>query len=176
MVGVDVLSQNKLVTSSTRLSGSNSGRSQEVFPNLEPLNTILVHNLVLVAHPVSVPSPQSGRVRDTNVVTRDNLKASALQSRDNKSQRSRGIGTRENVLVHEQTPDQVLVLPGLSQTSILQEENTIVLQSLVNLSQESTKSSDTNVLSHLKTGDLVVLTVSLLRLRSVSVVATNNTD
>lgn len=54
-------------------------------------------------------------------------------------------------------PNQILVLPALSQTSNLQEKGPVILQHVVNLSQERAEMSNTNVLGHFQTGDLVVL-------------------
>lgn len=174
VVRVDVLSQDKLVAGGTGLSGGDRGRSQEVLPDSEPLDTVLVDGLILVAHPVSVPLPQGRGVGNTNVVKGDNLEASRLQRADNKGQWGGSVRTRENVLVHEQAPHQVLVLPAFSQTRVLQEEDTIVLQGLVDLSQEGAETLDAHMLGHFKTGDLVILAAGLLGRGRVSVVAAHD--
>lgn len=137
----------------------------------EPSLAVLGLNLVTVAHPVAVPLPESRRVVNTNGIDILDLKASTLQLVNDKAERSRSIGTGENVLVHEQTPDQILVLPSLSETSNLQEEDTIVIKHVVDLGKEASKVTDTDVLGHLKTGDLVV---AALGNRNVAVVHAEN--
>lgn len=107
----------------------------------------------------------------TNGVNSLDFKASALEVVDNKTERSTGIGTGEDVFVHEKTPDQVLVLPGLAETSNLQEESTIVVEHVVNLRQESGEVADTDVLGHLETSDVLI---STLNTRSVAVVTAHN--
>lgn len=99
------------------------------------------------------------------------LEAGALKLVNKPAQRSRGVSTWEDVFVHEQTPDEILVLPRLAETSNLQVENTIILQHVVDLLQELAKVTDTDVLSHLQTGDLVV---AALRHWGVSVVHTQD--
>jgi hypothetical protein len=68
-------------------------------------------------------------------------------------------------------PDKILVLPALPQSSNLQEENTIVIKHVVNLSQESSEVSNTDVLGHLQAGDLVVLSGGD---RRITVIGTDN--
>lgn len=122
----------------------------------EPSLAVLGLNLVTVAEPVSVPAPESSRVVNANGVDALDLEAGALELVDNPAKRSGSVGAGEDVLGHEQTPDEILVLPGLSQTSVLQEEDTIVVEHVVNLLAETAEVADTNVLSHLEAGDLVV--------------------
>lgn len=173
MVRVDVLAQHDLVASGRTLSGNDGGRSKEEFPDSVPSDAILVNDLLLVTKPVSVPSPQGGRVVDTNVVDQHDLETGTFKFSNNKVQRSRSIGTWENVLVHEKTPDQVLELPVLTQTGVLQKEDTVIVQHVVNLRQERAELTDTNVLSHLQAGDLLVTTFWH---RSVSVVTALNSQ
>lgn len=144
--------------------------SQETYA--EPTLAILGLNLIAVAHPVPVPAPQSSRVVNTNGVDGLDLEASALELVHNEAQRSTGISTGEDVLVHEQAPDEVLVLPGLAETSYLQEKDTVVLKHVVDLTQERGEVTDTNVLSHLETGDLLVAAVNP---GSITVVRAQNT-
>ena len=96
---------------------------------------------------------------NTNGINALDLESSTLKLVGDPAQRSRGVGTGEDVLVHEQTPDQIFVLPSLAETSVLEEEDTVVVEHVVNLGQESREMADTDVLSHLKTGDLVVTTL-----------------
>jgi hypothetical protein len=124
---------------------------------LEPSAAVLGLNLVTVSEPVPVPSPQGSGVMDTDGVDGLDLKASALQVVDEESKRGRSISAWEDVSVHEETPHKILVLPRLAESSNLQEENSIIVKHVINLFQESLEVADTNVLSHLEAGDLVVL-------------------
>lgn len=170
--GVDVLDEGKLPAGSTTLAGGDGRRSKEVLPDAEPALSVLSLNLVLVAHPVSVPAPEGGRVVDTDGVNTLDLEASALKTVDNEAKRGRGIGTGEDVLVHEQTPDEVLILPGLAETSDLEEEDTIILKHIVNLRQEGREMTNTDVLGHLETGDLLVTALNTGR---ITVIGANDT-
>jgi hypothetical protein len=125
---------------------------------LVPSGTVLGNDLVTVAEPVPVPSPESGRVVNTNSVNVLNLKSSALKVVDEEAEWGRGIGTREDVSIHEEAPDEVLVLPGLTETSNLEEEDTVIVKHLIDLLQEGLEVADTDVLGHLQAGDLVVQT------------------
>lgn len=169
--GVDVLDKGNLEASSTTLAGSDSRRSEEVFPDLhelislsrvaprkithsEPLLSVLGLDLLTVAHPVTVPAPEGSGVVDANGVNTLDLKTSPLEVVDNESERSASVGTREDVLIHEKTPDEILILPSLAETGHLQEENTVIVKHVTDLRQEGTEVAHTNVLRHLKTGDL----------------------
>lgn len=171
---VDVLSEHVLVGGGSSLSRGDDGRGEEKLPDSEPSHAVLVDHLVLVAHPVSVPAPQSGGVVDTNVVDGNGLKASALHLVEEEGQRSGGVGTGENVLVHEQTPVEILVLPVLSQTGVLQHKGSVVLKHVVDLGAERAEVLDANVLHHLQRNDLVVLLGSALGQGDVSVVHAQN--
>lgn len=109
---------------------------------------------------------------NTNGVDGLDLKASGLEAVHNEAKGSTGISTGEDVLVHEQTPDEVLVLPGLAETSDLQEENTVIVEHVIHLGEEGGEVTDTNVLSHLETGDLLVTTVNT---GSIAVVGAQDT-
>ena len=80
----------------------------------EPSVAILGNDLLLVAHPVSVPSPEGSGVVNTNGINVLDLKTSALKALDVEAQRGRGVRAREDVSVHEQTPVKILKLPRLS--------------------------------------------------------------
>lgn len=108
---------------------------------------------------------------NANGVNALDLEASALQLVNDPAERSRSISTREDIFVHEETPDEILILPSLSETSDLEEEDTIVIKHVVNLGDESREVTDTDVLGHLKTGDLVV---AALRDGNVTVVHAQN--
>lgn len=168
---VDVLDEGKLPAGGTTLARSDGRGSQEVLPDAEPALAVLGLDLVLVAHPVPVPAPESSGVVNTDSVNSLDLEAGALKLVDDEAERGGGISTREDVLIHEQTPDEVLILPGLAQTSDLQEESTIVLKHVIYLGQESREVTDTNVLGHLETGDLLV---AALNTRGIAVVGADN--
>lgn len=96
---------------------------------------------------------------DANGINVLDLETSTLKLVDDPAKRSGGVGTGEDVLVHEETPVQVLVLPSLSETSVLEEEDTIVVKHVVNLGEERREVADTDVLGHLETGNFVVTTL-----------------
>lgn len=156
VVGVQVLVEGNLVNGSTTLSGDDDGVGKEVLPDLEPSLTILGLDLLGVGHPVAVPVPKGGGVVNTVGINVPDLETSALQATDEETKRSRSIGTGEDVLVHEKTPDEIFELPRLPQTGDLEQEAPIVIKHTVNLSQEAGKVLDTNVLGHLETSDNLI--------------------
>ena len=137
----------------------------------EPSLSVLRLNFLTVAHPVTVPAPDSGRVVNANGVNALNLETSTLELVDDKAKGSASVGTREDVLVHEETPDEILVLPRLTETSHLQEENTVIIEHVIDLSQEGVEVANTDVLRHLETGDLLVASFGT---GSITVVHTEN--
>ena len=123
----------------------------------EPALAVLGLDLLAVAHPVAVPAPQSSTVVNTNGVNALDFETSTLELVDSPAKRSRSVSTGEDVLVHEKTPDEILVLPRLADTSVLHEEDTVIIEHVVDLAEESREVTDTDVLGHFETGDLVVL-------------------
>jgi hypothetical protein len=85
------------------------------------------------------------------------LKASPLERTDVVPKGSRSVGTTEDVLVQVDAPDEVLVLPSLTETRELDVHSTIILEHVVALAEESGKLLDTDVLAHLELRDLVEL-------------------
>ena len=136
-----------------------------------PSLSVLGSDLVLVCEPVTVPPPEGSRVVYTNCVDHLDFKASGLESVDNESERSRSVSTWEDILVHEKTPGEVLELPGLTETGNLEEEGTVIVEHVVNLAEKATETTNTDVLSHLETGDLVE---AALRDGNVAVVHAEN--
>jgi len=59
---------------------------------------------------------------------------------------ARGIGTREDIFVHEQAPNKVFVLPGRTNTSDLENEDAVIVEQVVYLAKEGTVAADTNML------------------------------
>ena len=62
MEGVQVLVEDDLVAGGTTLAGGDGRVRKEVLPDSEPPATVLCLDLLLVTHPVSVPSPESSAV------------------------------------------------------------------------------------------------------------------
>ena len=60
-------------------SSSHDRVGEEVDPNPVPSDAVLLDNLVLVRHPVEVPSVNSGRVVDTQHVHRLDLKVGRFE-------------------------------------------------------------------------------------------------
>lgn len=131
--GVDVLDESELPAGCAALAGDDCGVGEEVFPDPEPSLAIFGFNLVAVGHPVSVPAPQSGRVVHADGVDALYFKAGTLELVNYEAERSASVRSREDVLVHEQTPDQIFVLPGLAQSSDLEEENTVIIEHVIHL-------------------------------------------
>jgi hypothetical protein len=61
---------------------------------------------------------------------------------------ARGIGTREDIFVHEQAPDKVFVLPRRTNTSDLENEDAVIIEKVVDLAKEGTVAADTNMLEN----------------------------
>lgn len=85
------------------------------------------------------------------------LKASTLALGNVPGEGGGGVGTGEDVLVHEETPDEVLKLPVAAETGDLEVEDAIVLETVSDDLEEDLEVLDTDVLGHLKAGDLVPL-------------------
>ena len=168
---VDVLDKCDLEAGSGTLARSNGGVGQEELPDAEPALAVLGGNLLLVADPVAVPFPEGGGVVHTDGVNLLDLETSALKLVDDPAERCRSVGTREDVLVHEKTPCEILKLPLLAETSDLEEENTVVIKHVTNLGAETGEVTDTDVLGHLEAGNLLVATG---RNRNIAVIHAEN--
>jgi hypothetical protein len=154
--GIEVLNAGDLEAGGGTLARSDRGVGKEVLPDTEPAGAVLGVDLVLVAQPVAVPPPESGGVVNTDSISHLDLEAGTLEGVDDEAEGSRSVSTGEDVFVHEQTPGEVLELPCLAETGDLQEEDTVVLEHVVDLAEEGTQVTDTDVLGHLEAGDLVV--------------------
>lgn len=168
---VDVLVENNLVASSATLASNDGGRGKEELPDAEPPLAILGNDLVLVGEPVPVPSPEGSRVVDTNGINTLNFPAGLLALVNVETERSGSVSAGEDVLVHEQTPDEILKLPRLAETSDLEEENTIIVEHIVALLHETLEVADADVLGHLQAGNLVI---SALASRDIAVIHAKN--
>lgn len=85
------------------------------------------------------------------------LEARALERPDVIPQGCRSIGASEDVLVEEQAPDEILVLPGLSETRQLNIHGAVILEHVVALAEKGGELSNADVLAHFELRDLVVL-------------------
>lgn len=135
---------------------SNDSQYAVVGAYSEPSVAILGNNLLLVAHPISVPSPEGCRVVDADGINALDLKPCTLEARDIESKRGRGISTREDILVHEKTPNEILILPRFSQSSKLENGHSVIIQHIIALSQKGGEVPHADVLSHLEASDLVI--------------------
>lgn len=84
------------------------------------------------------------------------LEPRPLQLIDKPPQRRARVRAGEDVLVHEQAPDQIFILPALAQPRDLQEEDAVVVEHVVDLLQERREVPHPDVLGHLEAGDLLV--------------------
>lgn len=143
----------------------------------EPALAVLGLDGVGVAEPVAVPSPQGGGVVHADGVDAKievsaipftqrnllgenfnsplNLKASPLKRARVVPQGSRSVSATEDVFVQVDAPDEVLVLPSLTETRQLHVHGTVVLEHVVALAEKGSELLDANVLAHLKLRDLV---------------------
>lgn len=122
----------------------------------KPSLTIFHFDLLLVADPIAVPSPQRSRVMHPNRIHPFHLEPRPLQLIDKPPQRRARVRAGEDILVHEEPPDQVLVLPALAQPRDLQEEDAVVVEHVVDLPQERREVPHAHVLGHFQAGDLAV--------------------
>lgn len=68
----------------------------------------------------------------------------------------RCVCARENVFVHEQAPNQILILPGLSDACNLEMHDAVILQHIATLSKKVSNLENANMLGHLQASNLVV--------------------
>lgn len=148
---------NNLVAGGRSLARDDGRPGKEDLPGAEPLFAVGGSDRLLVRHPVQVPAVDGGRVVDSNGVDILDLETSALELLDNPVQGHGSISTREDVLGHEETPDEILVLPSSTETGNLEEEETVIVKHILDLKQELVELADSDVLSHLETSDLVPL-------------------
>jgi len=145
--------------------GNDRRHGQEVDPDSVPPIAVLLGNLVLVANPVLVPAVDSCRVVDTKNINIFDLKSSRLDLANDPTKRTRGVRAGEDILVHENTPvqvltflmagkipvwnlvpDEILILPVRTNTSDLEDEDAIVVEKVVDLPEEGLVPADSNVL------------------------------
>jgi hypothetical protein len=93
---------------------------------------------------------------DTNRIDLLDLESRAFKSVYEETKRCACIRTRKDILVHEEAPDQIFILPRLTQARNLKEEHSVVIHHVVHLLKEGTEVADPDVFRHLKTGNFVV--------------------
>ena len=117
---------------------------------------ILFNDLFPVRHPVPIPAPQRRRVVHANRVDVLDFKAGALERVDDEAERRRRVRAGEDVLVHEQAPDEVFVLPRLAQPRNLQEKHAVVVEHVVHLPKKPREVAHAHMLGHFEAGDFVI--------------------
>lgn len=153
---VDILHTRNLVTRRAPLARDDGAVCEEELPYPVPPLAVLGADLGRVGEPVAVPAPDGRTVMYADGVDGLDLETSSLEFVDEPKQRRRGVGAGEDVLVHEETPDEVFILPRFSQAGNLEKEDAVVREHLRHLAEKGRKVADTDVLGHLETGDLVV--------------------
>lgn len=99
----------------------------------EPSIPILGFDFLPVRHPIPVPSPQRRGIMHSDRVDAFNFKTRAFQFIHEPAQRRGRVRPGEDVLVHEEAPDEVLVLPAFPDAGDLQEEDAVVVEHVVDL-------------------------------------------
>ena len=84
------------------------------------------------------------------------LEPGAFQLVHEPAQRRRRVRAGEDVLVHEEAPNQILVLPAFADAGDLQEEDAVVVEHVVDLFEEGGEVLDADVLGHFEAGDFIV--------------------
>lgn len=121
----------------------------------------LLLDLHLVLDDVVIPHFNGVSVVGTLVADGLHLETATFDGADIPVERARGIGAREDILAHENAPNEVFVLPETSKTRNLEEENAVILEEGFHLSHEVLIVSYADVLTHLEASDLVELTDGL---------------
>ena len=129
---------------------------KEEDPDAVPTLAVDLDHLVLVADPVPVPAPDGRRVVHAEDIDILNLEASCLHLVDDPAEGTRGVRTGEDVLVHEEAPNEILILPRGTDTGDLENEDAVVVEEVIHLTQERAVAANADVLSHLEGHDLGV--------------------
>src|ERR1700753_4020158 len=108
----------------------------------------------------------------SNSIEMLDFETSTFKLINEETERGRSIGTRENVFVHEQAPDEVFILPWLSGPSNTQKAEHRVVKHVIDLLAECSEIAYAYMFGHFKAGDLVIFT---LRNRNVSIVHAKDT-
>jgi len=153
--GVEVLVHGDLEDGGRALAGGDGGPGKEPGPDAVPADAVLGLDLVLVAQPVEVPAVERSRVVDTEDIDILDLKAGRLELGGDPAKRARRIGAGEDILVHEEAPKEILVLPVGADTSNLEDDKAIIVEQAIELTEEGAVTTNANVFCHLKTRNLV---------------------
>lgn len=154
VISVEILVQRELEDASAALPRDDGAVGEEEDPDAVPAFTILSNNLLSVINPVQVPLPNGGAIVDTQDIDVLDLKTGCFNLPDDPPKRAGGISTWEDILVHEETPNEVFVLPGGADTSDLEDKNTVIVEKVVHLTHECTVTPDSDMLGHFKTDNL----------------------
>ena len=126
---------------------SDDGRiREEEDPDPIPALAVRLDHFLPVPDPVLVPPPDCRRVVHTEHVDVLHLEPGRLDLGHDPPERARRVRAREDVLVHEQAPDEVLVLPRRAEARDLEQENAVVVEQVVHLVQEDVVPTDADVL------------------------------
>lgn len=122
---------------------------QKEDPDPVPPLTVLLDYLVLVRYPILIPPIECGRIVHPKYINVLYLETSGLQLCNDPAQGARSVSAGEDILVHEKAPNEILVLPRRANACDLENENTIVVQEVVNLTEERAITADTDMLKWL---------------------------
>ena len=170
--GVQVLDHDHLKAGRAALARGDGGPGQKELPDAVPALAVLSLDGVGVAEPVAVPAPEGARVVHADRVDAGDqvimmslllrlldspldLPSGALEAANVVGKRGGGVGAGKDVLVQEKPPDEVLVLPCLTQTRELDIHSAVVLKHIIALTEERRKPANANMLTHLELGNLV---------------------
>ena len=84
------------------------------------------------------------------------LESGSLDLGDDPTERAGRIRTGENVFVHEEAPNEILILPWGTDAGDLEHKDAVVLEEVVHLAEECTVTANTDVLGHLEGDNLGV--------------------
>lgn len=146
--------QNSLIHENQKSSNaprSNHAIRQEENPDSIPPLPILLDHLILVRHPVLIPPIERGRIMHTKYINVLHLKPSGFELIYDPAQRTRSVSAREDIFVHEKAPNEIFILPTGTNACDLKNKNTIVIEEIINLTEERAIATDTDVLKHLST-------------------------
>lgn len=164
MERIQILMHRNLENGCAALAAGDNRIREEEHPDPVPPLAILGKDFFLVGDPILVPLVDGCRVVHAEDVNVFDLKASAFQLGrgvvslrekehnrktnlvDDPTKGAGGIGTGENVLVHEETPDEVLELPWGTDAGDLEDKNAIVIEEIIDLAEELGVAADTDVL------------------------------
>jgi hypothetical protein len=138
------------------LAGDEVAPAEEQAPDAVPTFAIFFDYFFTIGAPVLVPFEDCDSVVYTTILNAMDFKTGAFKLVNNPIEWAGCICARENIAVHEQPPDKVLVLPAAAKASYLQIEDAVFLEQCTYLVEESLVVLDTNVLRHLKASDSII--------------------